>query len=53
MFASLMPHIPALALISAVNAGMLELYEPNPAQTIKVYVIGFIMLCFLESFFGV
>lgn len=46
----LLTNLPAYALMSAINAGMLELYEPNPAQTIKVYIRGFIFLCFLDFF---
>lgn len=46
----LLINLPAYALMSAVNAGMLELYEPNPTQTIKVYIVGFIFLCFLDFY---
>jgi hypothetical protein len=49
---SLYWHIPALSLISFVNAALLYWWERNYPEAVKIGVIGFFMLCVLHLIFG-
>ena len=46
----LLTNIPAYAMLSFTNAGLLYLYEQNARETMKVYIVGFILLCFLDLY---